>query len=448
MMSESKTMSNNDIQQAIDINDLSYIADNSSNLIVQRNQKKMYADSSSNSTANNRNIIINMQTGSDYISFKDSYLRLNLTVKKADGADIAIGGTAWGPKGSVLNIFDNIKVITRGGTELSHESRANLLNYYRVLYETSETWKETQQARGLLGWRQPIVAGKNEYMIPLSLLNSFFNQDQLTPNNVCRGLRLEMTLSNKIKDLVFYDTATALPADPDKPAQIVVSDCELLLDSYRIDPRAQTILNEMSASETGLVLQYHDYERVGHDKPVGAQSSSFEMRKTVSMANACFAVLRDAGERKDVDGYREFELDSFASVTPTAEHKYHWRLGSTYFPVNKIEGITQWFAQNVYCSDKLRSGGEFGMAYDNRYVTVPTAEYRGDPVATVGGQSSATACVNIDRHFLDLSGLAINNSTTLNLLIDTPQAQPLQIDMFLKHTVRAVAFLENTEVKK
>jgi hypothetical protein len=446
-MSESKTMSNSDIQQAIDINDLSYIADNSSNLIVQRNQKKMYADSSSNSTANNRNIIINMQTGNDYISFKDSYLRLNITVKNGTGTEIKVDDTAWGPKGSVLNIFDNIKVITRGGTELSHDSRANLLNYYRVLYETSETWKETQQARGLIGWRQPIAVGKNEYMIPLSLLNSFFNQDQLTPNNVCRGLRLEMTLSDQIEKMLFLKEGVTVAAAADRiPAEIVVSDCELLLDSYRIDPRAQTILNEMSASETGLVLQYHDYERVGHDKPLGAASSSFEMRKTVSMANACFAVLRET-VRDTEDGERELELDSFAGAKPTADHKYHWRLGSTYFPVNKIEGLTQWFAQNVYCSDKLRSGEEFGMNYDNRYVVPDGADYVGGVVPPNVGQSASTACVNIDRHFLDLSGLAINNSTTLNLLIDTP-VNALQIDMFLKHTVRAVCFLENTEVKK
>ena len=105
MMSERKTMNESDIKEAIDINDLSYIANNSSNLIVQRNQKKMYANSSSNSTANNRNIIINLQTGNDYISFKDSYLRLELEVKNKEGNPLPVAKPAWGPKGTVLNIF-------------------------------------------------------------------------------------------------------------------------------------------------------------------------------------------------------------------------------------------------------------------------------------------------------------------------------------------------------
>ncbi len=419
-------MNTMDIKELIDINDLSYIAENSSNLIVQRNQKKYFADSSEASTKD-RNIVVNIQSGNDFVSFKDSYMRLKVKVLDSQATPVAIAAD-WGGQGTVLNLFDTIKVISRGGTELSHNSRANLLNYYKVLYGKKFQWRTEQQGKALLGWGTPLAAGENEYLIPLSILNSFFDQQQLTPNNVCRGLRLEITLSDKISEiLTFAGTA------PDV-SQIVVTGVELLLDSYRIDPRAQTILNEMSASDTGLVLQYFDYEHT-NKKTSNETNVSIEMRKTAAMANGCFATLRSIKTEAN-----EIKADSFATEVPTDDYEYQWRLGSTYFPVNKLVGLKQWYAQNNYCMDKLRTGEEMGMTFQEYKTNTTNAP-------AVSG-SAATACVNIDRYFLNMSGLAINNSTSLSLLLDLPTGLSLNVDMFLKYSARCVAFLETIEVKK
>lgn len=416
-----------DIKELIDINDLSYIAENSSNLIVQRNQKKYFADSSEASTKD-RNIVVNIQSGNDFVSFKDSYMRLKVKVLNSATTPVAIAAD-WGGQGTVLNLFDTIKVISRGGTELSHNSRANLLNYYKVLYGKKSQWRTEQQGPALLGWGTALEAGENEYLIPLSILNSFFDQQQLTPNNVCRGLRLEITLSDKISEILTFATA---PTGDGIVSQIVVTGVELLLDSYRIDPRAQTLLNDMSASD-GLVLQYFDYEHT-NKKTSNETNVSIEMRKTAAMANGCFATLRSI--KADAD---EAKVDSFATEVPTADYEYQWRLGSTYFPVNKLVGLKQWYAQNNYCMDKLRTGEEMGMSFD---------EYKTNTTGVGGTGSAATACVNIDRYFLSMSGMAINNSTSLNLLLDLPSGLSLNVDMFLKYSARAICYLETIEVKK
>ena len=399
-----------DLESSLDISDLLYLEQKTSNVVRERTQKIQYANTSVN--WNNTILVINWQTGSDYISTKDSSLRVKVKTTDAARANEADGTITWGNFGSVLNCFKTVRVIGRGGDVVAQIDSSNLLNYYKVQYEHSNAWK-SQQGKALIGLGTDAVAQNTEYLIPLQLICPFFENDELLPNMLCRGMRLEITLEQP--SVAFVQTGTITHA----LGAYSLSNCELILDSYSLTSGAANWLNERSASN-GLVLTYKDYENSNFVKPLASTSYSYESRKTASMANSVMTIFREQRAT-------ELAEDSFGATGVVAGDTFQYRVGSLYLPIQPISSVLQTYQQQNYCLDRLRSGQELGVTLEE--------------FTQADGLSVQSAV--LDRYWLEGSGLAINNSTTLTISgNNATSTRDKDIDIFLKHTRSLVIFLQ------
>ena len=413
-MAESKTPSNSlgsdSIAKLLDVSDLTYLADSDANVISERSQKKMYAQKQAYSQR--ETIVISLNTGNDYVSMRDSSIRFKLGL--LDTNSVASTQTTFGG-GSCLNLFENIRIIARSGEVLSEISKLNLYNYFVLKLTHQYEWRAEQQGKQLLGFGTTLVSGQ-EFVVPLRDLCEFFRDDVLLPANVARGLRIELTLASA--QSAFQDE-NATPAN--RVASYNVVGAELLLDSYRLSGSAQNTLNKM-ASTSGLVLTYCDVNNSRTSKDSGQSTISTEVRQSVSMANSVFACIRPSADTEDVTD------DSFATRAVGATDSYQYRIGSVYLPQERISGPVQWYSQMSYAWGKTRHGTQLGI--------------RASEFGT-----NALAVGDIDRYWTSGSGMAINNSTTLNLNATVDGATQCDIDIFLKHTRSATAFLENVIVR-
>lgn len=389
----------------LDVSNLTYLAKDDSNVVVERTQKIQYADSPV--YASNQEIVINWQTGNDYISGRDSMLRLNL---KITGQDSEFGA------GFVTNLFNRVRVVSRSGVVVSHIDKYNLLTYFQTKYSRTKAW-QTQQGTALLGYKLPAEIAADdtqEFLIPLSLIAPIFDIDELLPNQLCKGLRLEIKLERPEVALVAVDNG----------ADYEVSSVQCILDTYRLSDGAQSLLNSMSKN-SGLVIQYEDHENSSFTLNNAATSSSVDVRKTASMAVRSIAVLRKTITND------EGKVDSFGSKNFEAERTYQWRIGSTYLGVQAVLGPVQGYAQAAYCYSKLKHKKELGVEFKEEWNA-------GDNV------SQNIMCCDISRYWLANSGLAISNSTSLNFdLQNIDGAGAKKLDIFLTHVRSLQIFLEN-----
>ncbi|NPD90624.1 MAG: hypothetical protein HGN29_18080, partial [Asgard group archaeon] len=221
-----------DLETSLDISNLLYLENKESNVVVERTQKIQYADRPVNKAEDV--LVINFQTGSDYISFKDSHLRLVLNLFKQDKTTPSVSGdkNTFGVWGSVLNIMRTIRIISRAGDVIAQVDSANLLNFYKVNYEHKERWK-FQQGKALIGWTSSTgehLNGTNEFLIPLQLICSFFELHSLSPSQLCKGMRLEISLENPA--VAFVQPTPGQAADT--LGTYTVTGCQLHLDSYSL----------------------------------------------------------------------------------------------------------------------------------------------------------------------------------------------------------------------
>jgi hypothetical protein len=398
------------IDELLSVNDLTFLADNETNIVVERSQKKTYSQKTSYEAG--EVIVLQLNTGSDYISWLDSTLRikLNITQDFNNSSSTTFGG------GSVLNLFENIRLISRSGVVLTEINKLNLWNFFSLKLNHTREWRKGQQGFELLGVDQPVLP-ENEYIIPLGDICGFFQDEVLSPSSLCSGMRIELTcatINNAYQCPVTVGVNTAITAS-------VISGIELNLDSYRLSAGAMSALNSMAAS-SGLVLTFPDINNSKFNKAVGSTSFNAEVRQSVSMANQVYAVVRDSANVGNPT------TDSFTVLPPTATSSYQYRVASIYLPQVPVVGPKQYYAQLSYVRGDTRSGREVG--------------FRGDVA-----NNNALACATIARYSTKGSGMALNNSTNLTLQM-TVSAVASDIDVFLMHTKRVVVFLESVTVSE
>jgi hypothetical protein len=401
---EETKVSGTTLEERLDVSNLTYLANDDSNLIVERSQKKQFADSPSFSPGNV--IVVNFQTGSDYISGKDSTLRFEVDVTLAAGGAL-VAATDFG-KGFCTNLFKKIRIISRSGDVVCDIDKANLLNFYKIRYDHTKAWRD-QNAGALLGYGHDFnTTAKIECIVPLSILAPIFDTDMLLPNMLCKGLRIEITCESA--DVALKTAGDAVTYE--------ITGVETLLDSYRLSEGAVNLLNNESKNR-GLVMQYRDYENSSFTKDNGPVAVSFDVRKTVSMANSAMAVVRTT------TAVTARASDSFESSAYEANQSYQFRIASTYLPVQPVEKAVQAYNQVGYCLGQLNKGKE---------TPVTLGEFKA---------GEAISCVSIDRYWLENSGLALSNSTSLNFQSSGLNSAESNIDIFLNHTRSLNIYLEN-----
>lgn len=393
--------------------------------------------------------------------------------------------------------------------------------------------------------------------IPMYCLSGLFNYDKLLPSMLMSGLRIEIAWASpqtafvrsvttpkccdfaeslgglgydsnsRLIPLGYYTTAGAdiVPFPPIQPVptgspgarvdetgdakearlgkhneannalaieNYEVCDIYFQLKSVQLTDSVQRILNETSAVN-GLEIVYTD---INNTQAV-QQANSTEGRCTgdfyMEIRHAASRALRAMIVPRIQLANDTQVCDSFATIG-TPFKRWHWRLGSLYFPHQPIKGrnsleiIPQTYLYTLDAWGKVAGAPRTSITMDD-YTTSYHKQTK-NPVSLIKADGSAIVKANVDTLFpppgevgrarmyydrittnapiavslerstlFNLSGIPINNSRVLSFhgefdsasgldLPNFPSYGPLVFDCFLQYVRLARVFLNNVEVEQ
>ena len=414
-----------DIVQLLAINDLIYSRTQESNPVIERNQKRSFAEGGGSSTFTpGDHLIINFQSGNDFIDPLQSFLVFDVKVD---------ANVAYVP-GSILNLFSASQIESRGGKEIDRTRFLNLFNYHRLkglepdlqshnlkaMVMFTDNHEEGKLQAAPLDRKQLTTTNKR-VMVPLKYLSGVFDNNKLMPPHLARGLKVDLTLEA-------YATALAALTGGD-PGGYTISKPYILTDNYRMADSVLSFLNkEFASKKNGLVYEFYNIHTT--TTSLATQALNVEVRKSVSLAIDAFCVTRLAAD--NVIG-----RDSFASAVSHDDDISQWMIGSLFLPSKPSTGTIEHYTQMLYYKNKLRMDKACGTSYH---------EFRGGlPSVNDLNYGQAIFPVTLQRNnILDLSGIAINNSQTLSIDATLGTASVSKtVQIFMRSVRRAVLFLEN-----
>jgi hypothetical protein len=192
-------------------------------------------------------------------------------------------------------------------------------------------------------------------------------------------------------------------------------------------------LINLESSQSGLEYSYPRVYSFQSIYPSGSAVVNVQIQKAVSQAVFINCILSDNSASTNP------LVDSFASENYKYK-SYQFRLGSAYYPnqpvtdplTSAING-SQGYILSLASYDKLR------LPFSESSIT--SAKY-----ATT--YSSISTCLERDSS-LQISGLPINNSRILEILIErdtTGDTQKLEVNCFLEYISVSRCFVDNTSV--
>lgn len=467
--------------------------------------------------------------------------------------------------GSAINLIHSITISTRSGDELSRIERLNLLQYVLNPWTRDKQWNDTVgmamgQNRFFMASEEQDV-NRNEkrlsmrVAIPMYCLSGLFNYDKLLPSMLMSGLRIEIAWAAPQTSFVrsphphtpgvyfdhdLEDAGTNYPytvdgahkrhprsyytgTDPGVSVKIPglasipdnhrafatemeitsyeICDPYFQLKSIQLTDSVQRILNETSAVN-GLEIVYTDINNTqAVQQPSGTTGRCtgdfyMEVRHAASRALRALLVPR-------IQYANNLQVcDSFATIDVPFK-RWHWRLGSLYFPHQPIKGndvlevLPQTYAYTADAWGKIAGAPRceanldtYTSNYLKRWTRPVQYMNRHDNVITNGKASQdlipppvdlpnlpqsgikyqlasydqyaccAPIAVSLERSTLfNLSGIPINNSRVLSFhgefltasgtdVPNFPDYGPLVFDVFLQYVRLARVFLNNVEVEQ
>lgn len=413
----------------IQINNLVYEMPKSLSVRTSRTNVNQYPQQSTYTVSRDTVIVFNLNTGNSFVDAQGSYLKFRM---KASGVDVTKNPPTFGV-GSALNLINNTRIRTRSGVEVSRTENANVYNHYRLNYTKTTNWISTV---GSSFYMNTTVSPFNQantlftdICIPLTEIDSFFRNTkngQLIPAQLCSGLNIEISLEGLTK--AFKDPALWFLPN----SSLILDNVVLSLSSVNMSDETSKLLN-LEAAETGLEYVYPRVYSFQSIYPSGSGVVNLQIQKAVSQAIFINVCLSD--NANSTNGL----VDSF--VSENYKYKsYQFRLGSSYYPnqpvtdplSSTING-SQGYLLSLSAYDKLR------LPFSESSIT--SAKY-----AT--NYSSISTCLERDSS-LQISGLPINNSRLLEILIDrdtTGDVNKLECNAFLEYISVARAYIDNVSV--
>lgn len=418
------------------INNLIYSMPKSLSLATQRTYVRMFPQERSMEVNKNNTMVTIFNTGNNYINAANSFLKFKLSnTYTVAGAHQTTFGS-----GSAINIFNNFTARSKSGTELARSLEANQWARNNILYTHSKAWMDTigssfacnqvddagaPTAASLLRLTNVL---DSYYTIPLVELDPFFSthKNLLLPPQLASGLTLE---------LGFENPSRACVVNADAINVMTISEIEWVLDAVNLSDDTQRVLN-LESSQTGLEVSYRRVFKAANNAPAGSTSFTLQMMRAVAQAESCFVhITNPANDMSPL-------VDSFASV-PYTINSSQFRLGSLYMPqqptkdyivtANALSGQEN-YLMALQSFDKLR--------HPFQEASVTLAQYE---------LNKGILGVSFEKNQdLSVSGLSINNSRVLELLLNFGVAvAPVggyTVSMFLTYCSVSKCFIDNTAV--
>lgn len=412
------------------INNLIYSMPKSMSVCVNRTHVQQFPTSMSNVKVGRDSVLIwDWNTGNNYIDCSNSYLKFRL---KATATTALVAPPTFGVFGSALNLFKEVRIRSRSGTELNRTENANLLNNYLLQYSRTQNYIDTiGSAFYLNSTVSPFNTANtliSEISIPLSLLDSFFRplKGVLIPSQLSSGLHIEISLESiarAFKDPAGYFGAGAL---------LEMIDISMMLDSSSLSDDTSRLMN-LESSNTGLEYCYTRNHNVNSIYPLGTNNINLQISKAVSQATQIFTIISNAANSN------LSTVDSFVSEGYKVS-AWGYRLGSSYYPnqpildnlTGSINGV-QSFLMAMSSFEKMKNPFQESSMTLNKFQN-----------------SLSVLSVDLQRNqSLQVSGQASNNSRLLELNMTRNGAadtDKIEVNAFLSYISVCRTFIDNASV--
>lgn len=399
------------------LNKLLYKEPTKLSLAINRTMNRQYFQRSTYSASDTA--IIDWNTGSTYVNAANSYLVFDLACTGATTP------TANFASGSAVNIIRNITIRSRSGTELDRIERVNLWSKNQLAWENGEDWYKkfgTLMGIGLnrsSGDAANVSETATRFVVPLSALSGFFKPTggQLIPPQLASGLHIELTLAD-YREALFQKTGTV--------TGYTVSNISIQTECVTLSDDTQKSLNDMS-SKTGLEYTYPRYHT--SSQTITSTAITAQIRKAVGIASMASAYLLTQGDILDET------KDSLRSIGWNVS-QWQYRVGSLYFPNQPIV-------------DETTPAGKESLMVAQVAYDKPRHPHSENSISVTDFQSYfGGMIVSIEKDAaLNLSGLPINNSRTLELQATLASwTENLELVIYLEYTSVAKAWVDNCSV--
>jgi hypothetical protein len=392
----------------------------------------------SSNYVNGEVMVLDSQTGSEFVNPKTSYLKLNI-LPNGDGSFNT---------GSVGNIINRIVVRTRTGKEISRTENANLLIKNKQIYECPQDWKLTNGlSQGYNKDQEAAVetvpVGGKVYILPLWVIPCF-NVDCLLPPQMMEGLRIEITLESP--NVAFGPTSIG-PTVPSTVANFGVSRPEIHWDSVDLADQFKRKIAEMAARQ-GLNIVHKEYfHTIVASSSSGQTQFNFDVKKAASKALRLMIVSRDQANISNAgaDGMGSSQYDYI---------NYQSRIGAIYYPNAplKVDDITEdgnaeSYYQTLYCAGKVDQCWYPSSVNPEQYTALESGTFN---------QLNSLVMFNYNKSTVsDLQGSQVNNSRAILVDLEAqapstggaPAAYARRLDVYLEHLRASKYFTSNCEVR-
>jgi hypothetical protein len=443
---EDKPSGKMDMSQIQAVNKVKYALPSNLNIVERRTNKVNFADQNAYSSTSGNEIVIRLQASTDYVYGKNCYLAMDIE-STAAGSDIGFG------KNTAMSIFDRVLYEDRSGAELE---RNDAINRY-VAQVCPLHWSNEYVSTGVanagqfdsgVNTHQAGIPDNNSYqkngtvanyntrgskltvIIPLHWFLGVYNQETLIPSMLVSGSLIRLQLARA--GVAFENIGVG----NDNIASYTVTNPRVVLDSLTLAPVVQKNLMEQSQAGGGLDFCYETaYYQSGN--PGTLSNFNLQVNKAVSRCQRLYWSSRSQDTPEA--SYDTTSKDNLGSCQLNVS-QLDYRLGDLYFPQRVI---------TVTDNNPQKNGGEL---YENTLQSIHRMKTSVDPPSVSkdefcrsGTALNATAednnnngkavhCQSFEMSSaLEYSGLAINNSRTLEARINfiTPVNSAQVVDSWI-----------------
>lgn len=413
-------------------------------IVSRRNYREDYFQRSEYNAGST--MILDCQTGSDFVDSTNSYLVFRLNT---EGADASLAS------GSAFNIANRVLVKTRTGREWSRVENSNLITKYMQLYSCEEDWLRTLgQSQGYTddATGKTVSTTGAVFVVPLWCVAPCFNRKELCPSQTMEGLRIEIyleTTPNVFKVAVGNPSPTTYKINNPR----IVWDCFDLGDAYKRK------IAEM-ASRQGLNLLHKElFHTIVAAGSASQTSFNFDVKKAASKALKCHIITR-AQQQIDTETY-----DSLGSLAYDYS-RIQAHIGADYFPQFPLECNISASGSNLNNLNEVYYQTMFAHGKTNQCYNPPSvtpeqydsqnSDGNGNPVPPK--RENCMISINLNKsNVSDLQGYVVNTSRAL--IVDLQSAPrggnfpdgnadvTRRLDVYLEHLRVLKQYVSNAEIR-
>jgi hypothetical protein len=398
---------------------------------------------------------VTMSSGGQYVNFRESYLRLTVSVTIPNGIYTLGDARSWTgatydkqagnpPPGrnGAMNLFSSQRWVHSSGTVIDEMIQdLDLWSYIRQRYTYSSDKRASVGSLHHYGSRSfeelqfSTARPEIDILIPLCEISDAFDQPQLCPAFVVAGSRLELRV-NEFGRAFVKTTGTT---EPNPGVSYVIKNVELVLQQVQLTDSIQRAIQNISASSG---LEYPFISVAVNASNNASDSGSIQVSRSLSRANFVCVVRRNT---EQLTGNTRFHLQSSA---PSNERiaggdkkgRFSVQLGGQQIPQTPVATPAEAFWHALVA---------WGATFDNtRCPEVSLEDFGGTSAAAARFISDSVYALSLETSStLNQSGSALSAQRVLVFdyknVEDSREGTSAVYTMFTPHVRLVTAYLDS-----